>query len=89
MKIRNNVIVPFEDDLWKEAYVGKLPNNIVGVYGFLTHVALTGEWEPMGQLYIKTTVDDDPTTGANNLLNSFIIYNPNSFPVIVKYMTFV
>lgn len=89
LKIKNNIVVPYDDDFWKDAYVGKIPNNIVGVYGYLNHVARTGLWEPMGQIYMKTAVDDDPTTGANNLLTSFIIYNPNSFPVVVKYMTFV
>ena len=43
----------------------------------------------MGQIYLRTTVDDDESTNVKNLISSFIIYNPNPFPVSVKYMTFV
>lgn len=61
----------------------------IGLYGYISYAALNGLWSSMGQLYIKTTVDDDESENTSNLIPSFIIYNPNSFPVRVKYMTFV
>ena len=42
----------------------------------------------MGQLYARTTVDDDESANTRNLITSFLIYNPNNFPVTVNYMTF-
>ena len=43
----------------------------------------------MGQLYARTTVEDDESSNTRNLIPSFIIYNPNNFPVTVNYMTFI
>lgn len=60
----------------------------IGLYGYATYLSRHNEWTVMGQLYARTTVDDDESTNTHNLIPSFIIYNPNSFPVTVNYMTF-
>lgn len=68
--------------------VTEYQDHIIGLNGYLNYVSERGEWIPMGQVYIHSTVNDDVTTNSNNMLNSFCIYNPNSFPVIVKYMIY-
>lgn len=60
----------------------------VGLYGFATYATRHNLWMNMGQLYIRTTVDDDESLNTRNMISSFIIYNPNDFPVTVNYMTF-
>lgn len=62
--------------------------DAVGLYGYANYLSKHNLWESMGQLYARTTVGDDESTGIKNLIPSFLIYNPNSFPVIVNYMTF-
>lgn len=59
-----------------------------GLYGFATYATKHNLWMNMGQLYIRTTVDDDESLNTRNLISSFIIYNPNNFPVQINYMTF-
>lgn len=60
----------------------------VGLYGYATYLTKRNLWMNMGQLYIRTSVDDDESLQTKNLIPSFIIYNPNNFPVTVNYMTF-
>lgn len=62
--------------------------DVVGLYGYATYLTKTYGWEPFGQFYARTAVEDDESTGYKNLIPSFLIYNPNSFPVSVNYMTF-
>jgi hypothetical protein len=62
----------------------------MGLEGYCAYLSKTGGWMTVGQLYARTTVDDDPDyPEVKNLIPSFIVYNPNDFPVQVKYMTFV
>ena len=63
--------------------------DAIGLYGYATYLSKKNLWTTMGQIYLRTTVDDDESTNVKNLISSFIIYNPNPFPVSVKYMTFV
>lgn len=60
----------------------------LGLYGYANYLTKRNLWMNMGQLYARTTVDDDESTNTRNLISSFLIYNPNSFPVTVNYMTF-
>lgn len=62
--------------------------DAIGLYGYATYLSKHNGWMTMGQLYARTTVEDNEASGVKNLIPSFIIYNPNSFPVQVNYMTF-
>ena len=46
-------------------------------------------WNTVGQLYIRTSIPDDPSEPyCKNYIPSMIVYNPNPFPVIINYLTF-
>ena len=62
--------------------------DAIGLYGYATYLSKKNLWATMGQIYLRTTVEDDESENTKNLISSFIIYNPNPFPVSVKYMTF-
>jgi hypothetical protein len=70
-------------------YKDEAKYEAIGLYGYATYLSKHNDWDTMGQLYVRTTVEDDESTNMRNLIPSFIIYNPNPFPVQVKYMTFV
>lgn len=70
-------------------YKNYLHHDYMGLYGFCNYATENNRWMTFGNLYARTTVDDDESTNSRNLIPSFIIYNPNSFPVSVKYMTFI
>ena len=62
----------------------------MGLEGYCVYLTKTGGWMNVGQFYARTTVNDDPDyPEVKNLIPSFIVYNPNDFPVQVNYMTFV
>lgn len=63
--------------------------DAIGLYGYANYLSKHNLWMVMGQFYARTAVSDDPSSKTRNLIPSFIIYNPNGFPVQVKYMTFV
>lgn len=70
-------------------YKDVMTYDTIGLYGYCTYLTKYNLWSNFGQLYIRTTVEDDESLNTKNLLTSFIIYNPNNFPVEVNYMTFV
>lgn len=61
----------------------------LGLHGYATYLSKHNLWLPMGQLYARTAVEDDESQQTKNLISSFIIYNPNPFPVTINYMTFI
>lgn|SRR5574344_314064 len=63
--------------------------DAMGLYGYATWLTKHDAWMNMGDLYIRTATADDVTSYVKNLIPSFILYNPNPFPVVVKYMTFI
>lgn len=63
--------------------------DAIGLHGYANYLSKRNLWTSMGQIYLRTAVEDDESTNFKNLISSFIIYNPNPFPVVVKYMTFV
>ena len=63
--------------------------DAIGLYGYANYLTKRNLWMNMGQLYVRTTVEDDESSNTRNLIPSFIIYNPNNFPVTVNYMTFI
>ena len=66
------------------------PRDQMGLEGYCAYLSKTGGWMTVGQIYMITTVNDDPDyPEVKNLIPSFIVYNPNDFPVQVNYMTFV
>lgn len=95
--------IPYYDSLHSDWNHSHVPNiymmnslykdvahyDAMGLFGYATYLSKHNEWETFGQLYARTTVDDDESLDTRNLIPSFLIYNPNDFPVTVKYMTFV
>ena len=71
-----------------KVYCDESRYDAVGVYGYATWCTKHDAWMNVGSIYIRTTTPDDPTSVTKNLIPSFIVYNPNNFPVIVKYMMF-
>ena len=61
----------------------------LSLHGYATYLSKHNLWLPMGQLYARTAVEDDESKKTRNLIPSFIIYNPNPFPVTINYMTFI
>lgn len=70
-------------------YRDGLLKEYIGLYGFCNYATEHRLWMTVGNAYLRTAVDDDESTYSRNLIPSFIIYNPNDFPVTVKYMTFI
>ena len=63
--------------------------NVMGLEDFCRYATEQNMWSTIGQVYIRTTTqDDDSIPSCKNLLPSFILYNPNPFPVVIKYLTF-
>lgn len=61
----------------------------MGLEGYCAYLSHTKQWMTVGQFYARTTISDDPEhPETRNLIPSVIIYNPNNFPVQVKYMAF-
>lgn len=69
-------------------YEDEMLKDFMGLYGYCNYLTKHNRWMTFGAIYARTTVDDDESTDSRNLIPSFIIYNPNPFPVTVKYMTF-
>lgn len=63
---------------------------VIGLNDFCKYATEHNMWSTIGQLYIRTSVSDDPSSQeCKNLIHSFIIFNPNPFPVVLKYLSFV
>lgn len=57
--------------------------NITGLYGFVNWVQKGNKWTKFGPLYMVITPKDTVYSNYCNLIGSFVIYNPNPFPVKV------
>lgn len=73
----------------KTIYKDEKRYEALSLHGYATYLSKHNMWLPMGQLYARTAVEDDESKQTKNLIPSFIIYNPNPFPVTVNYMTFI
>ena len=62
--------------------------EVIGLYGYANYLTKHNLWKNIGQLYAVTATEDDPSGKTRNLIDSFIVYNPNPFPVVVNYLTF-
>lgn len=61
----------------------------MGLDGYCAYLSKSNSWMNMGRFYARTTApDDEEHPEIKNLISSFIIYNPNPFPVAVNYLTF-
>lgn len=61
----------------------------MGLDGYCAYLSKSNGWMNMGQLYARTAApDDEEHPEVRNLITSFVIYNPNPFPVAVNYLTF-
>lgn len=74
--------------LMSSVYEDEMMRDFMGLYGYCNYATKHNLWMTFGAFYARTTVDDDESTDSRNLIPSLIIYNPNSFPVTIKYMTF-
>jgi len=54
---------------------------------YLDWVETNGQWEKVGVLRIWLSASDPTTTNAENLITGFYVFNPQSFPVKIEYMT--
>ena len=64
-------------------------DNHIGLEGYCNYLTEKNLWNTMGQLYVRTSIPDDPNEPyCKNYIPSTIIYNPNPFPVIINYLTF-
>ena len=63
--------------------------HVIGLEGYCDYITKHDLWNTIGQLYIRTSIPDDPSEPqCKNYIPSLIVYNPNPFPVIVNYLTF-
>ena len=62
--------------------------DAMGIEGYCAYCTKHNMWMNMGQLYALTGIEDDDDPYCKNLIPSFIIYNPNPFPVVINYITF-
>ena len=74
--------------LLNSVYEDEMLRDFMGLYGYCNYATKHNKWNAFGAFYARTTVDDDPSRDTRNLIPSLILYNPNPFPVTVKYMTF-
>ena len=50
---------------------------------------IPNSWTNIGALYsILTTPTDDVTVADKNLIDSFVVYNPNPFPIQIACLTY-
>lgn len=57
--------------------------NITGLYGFINWVQKNNKWTKFGPMYMVITPKDTVYSNYCNLVESFVVYNPNPFPVKV------
>jgi hypothetical protein len=62
--------------------------KILGIFKYMDYVTENHQWLKIGQGYMALGADDDPQSVIKNLLNSVMIYNPNSIPIRIKYLIF-
>lgn len=63
-------------------------NVKVGLYGYMKYLNDNDLWTKIGDAYMICGKKDNEQSKVKNLLNSVIIYNPNSVPIRIKYMVF-
>lgn len=81
-----NESIKTEDDSINEILSSE---NIIGLEGYCDYLTKHNLWETIGQLYIRTSIPDDPSEPyCKNYIPSLIVYNPNPFPIIINYLTF-
>ena len=93
-------VMPAMIDEWAESHVSdtdvakSIEKNFedrdqMGIEGYCAYLTKTSQWKTVGQFYAQTTIQDDPNhPETKNLIPSIVLYNPNPFPVQVKYLTF-
>lgn len=62
--------------------------KIMGIFRYMDYVSENHLWMKIGQGYMALGKDDNPQSPVCNLLNSVMIYNPNDYPVRIKYLIF-
>ena len=95
-------VVPEMLDEWEESSVSFIDQgksiyknfdhrDQMGIEGYCAYLSKTNQWMTVGQFYGRTTVPDDPENypEVKNLMTSVVVYNPNPFPVKVKYLAFI
>lgn len=85
----NNTKTIFSDE--KTITIQIDPNEhikrIIGIYGYASYVEANDGWLPVGSIFMDIAAEDSDYT--RNLIPSFILYNPNDYPLEAKIMTFV
>lgn len=79
---------PYEILALNRMYSQLCKYEVLGLYGYASYLTKHNLWKNIGQLYAVTATEDDPSGRTRNLIDSFIVYNPNPFPVVINYLTF-
>lgn len=70
-------------------YIQSLSNrNVLGLYGFINHVYENNLWLSTGTMFMNLAPTDSQDTADKNLIPSFVVYNPNPFPVQLSCMLY-
>jgi len=63
--------------------------DAMGLDGYCAYLSQSGGWIKIGQMYGRSGIADDPDNPyVSNMIPSYIVFNPNDYPVIVNYMIF-
>ena len=93
-------VIPEMIDDWENSHVSYIEQgksiykdiehrDQMGIEGYCAYLSKTKNWMTVGEFYGRTSIKDDPEhPDVKNLIPSLIVYNPNPFPVQIKYMTF-
>ena len=83
-----------EDKNWDESKIGDAISagehnrNITGIYGFINWAWEHNNFNKFGSLYTIIAPTDTADTDTKNLIPSFIVYNPNDFPIQISSILF-
>ena len=93
-------VIPEMFSLWKKShtpysmqaesiYKDMESRDAMSIEGYCAYCTKHNMWKNMGQIYCLTSIEDDSEDPyCKNLIPSFVVYNPNPFPVQLNYMIF-
>lgn len=60
----------------------------IGLYRYMQYLNENDLWSKLGEMYAVVGKPDDYQSTFKNLQNSVLIYNPNEYPIKIKFMVF-
>lgn len=65
-----------------------IADEVMSAGDYLNYVDVNGFWEKVGKLRVWLTAPDpESNSSISNLITGFYLYNPQTFPIMVEYMT--